>query len=150
LGLHRTRAHVLVAALSLLAFMLIIMLRRRRLRQVNESYVTQPGQHHQGPYQPYQPPQHPPQPSYDPSVSRSDLSTALCSVSTPSTNNGTRVISPALGTRGKLFSFAVARCQRFTSAYDRAPVNNYPPHTQSQQYPPVSILFPVSAFANFS
>ncbi|KAG8757776.1 hypothetical protein FRC11_004285 [Ceratobasidium sp. 423] len=48
---------------------MIIMLRRRRLRQANESYIHNPNQ---GPYQPqqyqhYPPQQYPTQPSYDPS-----------------------------------------------------------------------------------
>ncbi|CAE6411868.1 hypothetical protein ACGC1H_003167 [Rhizoctonia solani] len=58
-----------IAALTILAFSLIIMLRRRRLRQANEAYIHNPNQAPYPPqhYQHYPPQQYPTQPSYDPS-----------------------------------------------------------------------------------
>ncbi|CAE6485105.1 unnamed protein product [Rhizoctonia solani] len=89
-----------IAALTILAFSMIIMLRRRRLRQANEAYMHNPNQ---GSYQPQQyqqyPPQHPTQPSYDPS-------------------------------------------QQWANSYNQggwnsgAPMGNYQPNNQSQQYAP--------------
>ncbi|KAG8696195.1 hypothetical protein FRC09_008668 [Ceratobasidium sp. 395] len=71
-----------IAALSFLTLLSLILLRRRRVNRINQSYITHPNTGHyqqqgqypqqQGQYQPY--PQHQQQPSYDPTYQQANHS----------------------------------------------------------------------------
>ncbi|ELU37046.1 hypothetical protein AG1IA_08920 [Rhizoctonia solani AG-1 IA] len=105
-----------IAALTMLAFALIITMRRRRLQQANAAYIHNSNQAHFHPqpqYQQYPPQQYPTQPSYDQPVS---------------------------------FQIRYLGCAHFVqqnqwnnnNPYNnqQAPIGNYYPDNQSQQYAP--------------